>query len=130
MDGSSYFLDSNIIIDLFRGNTEIKDFINQNVNVFIPVVVVGELYYGAENASQSSKHRKQVNDFIQNFEVVNIDSISAEYYGKIKTQLRQAGKPIPENDIWIAALTLQHNCTIVTNDVHFENVNLLRTKKI
>lgn len=130
MAGNKYLLDSNVIIDLFHGSKEIKEFIIQNSNISIPVIVLGELLFGAENTLNPLKHFKQVNDFLIDFEIIKIDEETATYYGKIKAKLKKTGKPIPDNDIWIAALSLQHNLTLVTNDAHFKNVNLLKFKQI
>lgn len=130
MDGSKYFLDSNVIIDLFRGNKEIKEFIKEDNFVFVPVIVLGELLFGAENALNPNKHFKQVNDFILDYKIFNIDLETAKIYADIKAKLKKSGKPIPDNDIWIAALTIQHNFILVTNDAHFKNINLLKIKQI
>lgn len=54
--------------------------------------------------------------------VLNADNATAEQYAVIKTMLFQKGKPIPENDIWIAATSLQHNIRLLTKDKHFEEV--------
>lgn len=130
MDGNKHFLDSNIIIDLFRGNNEIEAFLKQNNSVSVPVIVVGELLFGVENALNPNKHFKQVKDFLFDFKTVNVDEETAKIYGEIKAKLKKAGKPIPDNDIWIASLSIQHNSILVTNDTHFKNINLLKTKQI
>ena len=130
MDGNNYFLDSNIIIDLFRGNNKTATFITQNNAISIPVIVLGELLFGAENSVNPNKHFNQVNDFILNFKIFTIDEDTSKIYAKVKAKLKKAGKPIPDNDIWIAALALQHEFTLVTNDAHFKNINLLKIKHI
>ena len=57
-----------------------------------------------------------------------LDISTARIYGRVKNALRQSGKPIPENDIWIAAVALQHDLTLITQDAHFEHVLGLATK--
>ena len=130
MDGNKYFLDSNIIIDLFHGNKEIGTFITQKKAIAVPVVVLGELLFGTENSLNPNKHLNQVNDFLLDFNIINIDQDTAKKYSEIKAKLKKAGKPIPDNDIWIAALSLQYDFTLVTNDAHFKNINLLKIKQI
>ena len=130
MSGNKITIDYNVIINLFRGKIEEKLFFEQNNLFSIPSIVVGELIFGAENSSQPEKHFNQFNDFIKNKEVLIVDKNTAELYGKIKSKLRKNGTPIPENDIWIAALTIQHNLILVTNDNHFKHIKSLKIKEI
>lgn len=130
MSGKRYFLDTNIIIDLFRGDKAVYDFFQKHSNLAIPVIVIGELMYGAENSSHAKKHIQQVSDFISQVETIEINEETAVFYGKIKSQLKIDGKPIPENDIWIAAISAQHKVDLVTNDKHFKNVKSLKVKEI
>ena len=130
MDGNKYFLDTNIIVEFLRGNQLVINFLKQNTNYIVPAIVYGELIFGMENAKQFEKHTKQLQDFITNVQIIPIDSDTSKYYGKIKSQLRKSGKPIPDKDIWIASLSMQHNYTLITNDAHFTNVSLLKFKQI
>ena len=68
----------------------------------------------------------RVDDFAINNVVLACDTETARRYGKIKELLRAGGRPIPENDIWMAAIALQHNLILVTRDAHFEAVDGLR----
>jgi tRNA(fMet)-specific endonuclease VapC len=88
------------------------------------------LLYGAAYFSNPNKHLKQFNDFIKNIRVLNVDQETAKHYGEIKSNLRKSGTPIPENDIWIAAMAIQHGFTLATNDKHFKNINSLNIKSI
>ncbi len=63
------------------------------------------------------------------YEVLIVNDITSKYYGTIKAALRKKGRPIPENDIWISALALQHNLTLATRDKHFDEVDGLLTEK-
>lgn len=60
--------------------------------------------------------------------ICNVET--ARWYGKIKSRLKQKGSPIPENDIWISAISFQHDLTLITNDVHFNQVEGLRIEKM
>ena len=53
------------------------------------------------------------------------DRTTAQHYGQLKADLRTLGRPLPENDIWIAALALQHNLVVVTRDAHFGQAPLV-----
>ena len=130
MDGNSYFVDTNIIVDYLRGNNSVASYLAENRSFVISAIVLGELEFGVQNAKQYSKHAKQLQDFMVDVEVVHLDDKTAFFYGKIKTNLRKLGKPIPDNDIWIAALAMQYNATLLTNDAHFNNIESLAFKQI
>ena len=130
MDGNSFFIDTNIVVEFFRGNKKVINYLNENKNLIISAIVLGELEFGVQNAKEHQKHSNQLRDFMIGVNVINIDKETAVWYGKIKTELRKSGKPIPENDIWIAALSMQHNLILITNDAHFDNVNSLKMQQI
>ena len=116
-------LDTNIVIALFDGDGAVKRGLTQAEEVFIPSIVVGELYYGARKSGRAEKNVTRVNEFITDNSILVVDAETADQYGIIKNKLRLKGRPIPENDMWIAALVLQHNFTLVTRDAHFKHVD-------
>jgi tRNA(fMet)-specific endonuclease VapC len=118
-----YLLDTNIIIGLFSNDPSIISKIKSSEIILIPVVAIGELYYGAYNSKDIENNLSNILEFISSVSIVNSDSITADYYGQIKTKLKKAGNPIPENDIWIAALSRQYNATLITGDKHFDNID-------
>jgi tRNA(fMet)-specific endonuclease VapC len=124
-----YLLDTNIVIALFDGDAHIIERINQSEEVYIPVFVLGELFYGAYKSTKQIQNLKQIEEFQNQLEILECDKLTAKYYGEIKNDLRKKGKPIPENDIWISALAAQHQLTVVTRDKHFENVDMIKTEK-
>ena len=83
---------------------------------------MGELYYGARKSVHSKANLERLDSFIFQGEVLNCDIETAQYYGLIKSRLRRKGRPIPENDIWIAATVQQYELTLVTRDIHFQDV--------
>ena len=123
---SGNVLDTNIIIDWFRGDTDTKLFLN-NIDFEIPVIVIGELFYGAENSSNKEKHFEQIRKFSEEFTIINPTDETAKMYALIKSELKKQGKPIPENDIWIAAIAVENNKSLVTNDRHFSSISNLKT---
>ncbi|MEH2362174.1 type II toxin-antitoxin system VapC family toxin [Nostoc sp.] len=122
-----YLLDTNIIIALFADEATVKNRLAQTEQVFIPSIAVGELYYGARKSRRSKENLERIDEFIANSTVVGCDAETARHYGNVKNNLRLKGRPLPENDIWIAALTLQYNLTLVTRDAHFQEVENLQT---
>lgn len=117
--GKPYLIDTNIIVDLFGNDEKLRDKLSTE-KIIIPSVVVGELYFGAYASSRQKSHLKEVEEFIANYEVIYVDEETALYYGQVKAQLKKSGTPIPENDVWISALSLQHNLTVATRDRHFD----------
>ena len=118
-------LDTNIIIDLFRGNEDTADKIDSFKKVFIPVNVLGELHLGAENSSRKDHHLKQIKALLVRSIVLHTSNKTASIYGNLKVHLKRKGKPIPENDIWIAALAIENKLSLVTRDKHFKNISEL-----
>jgi len=124
MTGNNCLLDTSIIINTFKdSDTSIR--LSKYSEIFIPSIAVGELYFGAYRSSNSPKHIKQINQFLENCIVISVDYETADYYEKIKTALKAKGRPIPENDIWIAAIAVQHNLPLFTADQHFKEIDVL-----
>jgi tRNA(fMet)-specific endonuclease VapC len=121
----SYLLDSNIIISLFKGDKKTTKWLLNAESVFVPYVVIGELYYGAYKSGQKKSNMKKIDDFISFSSILNSTADTSKLYGFIKNQLKTQGKPMPENDIWIAALAIQYGVTLITRDNHFNNVKNL-----
>ena len=124
-----YLLDTNIIIALFAKDPQIHDRIVNTEEVFVPCIAVGELYFGAYKSIKTKENLARIDEFALNNTVVVCDTKTARKYGDIKTFLREKGQPIPENDIWIAAIAQQHDLTLVTKDVHFDAIDRLKIEK-
>ncbi|WP_207687680.1 type II toxin-antitoxin system VapC family toxin [Desulfonema limicola] len=124
-----YLLDTNIVIGLFANDSKIIDKITNSKNIAVPCIVIGELCYGANKSVKSRENLLRIEDFAQNNIVLNCDEITAKYYGSVKDRLRLKGRPIPENDIWIAAIALQYDMTLITRDEHFKEVEKLKIEK-
>ncbi len=123
-------LDSNIIIDLFRKDELTIEKIRNISPVYIPVIVLGELYYGANLSSQVKKRKLEVDGLSTKVILLDCTKETAAIYGELKAQLKKKGKKIPENDIWIAAIAIQHNLSLLTNDKHFGYVDGLKIEQI
>ena len=121
-----YLLDTNIIIALFADEAVVKNNLAQANEVFIPSIVIGELCYGARKSGRVGANLARVDELVSNNTVLACDAETARQYGEIKNNLRLKGRPLPENDIWIAALGLQHNLILVTRDAHFQEIESLQ----
>jgi tRNA(fMet)-specific endonuclease VapC len=122
-------LDTNRLTDLFQGDTELADRLGECDEVWIPLIVLAEIKAGFHGGSQ--QHRNEV--LLQSFLAKPTVGIllpareTAEHYARLLVQLKRAGTPIPDNDLWIAALVLEHDLLLITRDRHFESVpQLLR----
>jgi tRNA(fMet)-specific endonuclease VapC len=122
-----YLLDTNVVIALFAGEPSVHRRFDLAAHVFLPNVVIGELYYGACASGSKAANLRRIEDFAKDSEVLFCDAQTARGYGDVRYDLRQKGRPIPENDVWIAALGLQHGLIVVSRDAHFDEVSgLLR----
>jgi len=115
-------LDTNIIISLFAEEKSVLDSLNKAEGVFVPSIVIGELNFGARKSTRVQENLERINIFVASNVILSCDAVTAFYYGRVKEELRKKGKPIPENDIWVAAIALQHDLTLITRDEHFKEV--------
>jgi tRNA(fMet)-specific endonuclease VapC len=119
--GSS-LLDTNIVIALFAREAAVMQRLAQMAAVFVPGTVIGELYFGAYNSARLEQNVARVAEFAATASVLWADPATAQRYGQLKADLRALGRPLPENDIWIAALAHQYSLVVVTRDAHFHSV--------
>jgi tRNA(fMet)-specific endonuclease VapC len=121
-----FLLDTNVIISLFSNDPGTHKRISEVEDVFVPCIVIGELYFGAYKSSRVKENRALISEFALNNVILPCNEDTAILYGEIKNHLREKGLPIPENDIWIAAIARQYSLTLITRDVHFESVDNLK----
>ena len=118
-------LDTSIVIALFAGDADVQQRLSEASEVFLPSIALGELYYGARNSAHEEVNVQRVDDLAAGSAVLVCDVATAGYYGLIKNGLKAKGKPLPENDIWIAALAVQHGLSLISRDAHFEEIDNL-----
>jgi len=117
-----FLLDTNILIALFDGETSIQEHLKQAKEVFVPTIVLGELYFGARHSTQVRENLARIDELALSTSVLVCDIDTAKEYGATKDELREKGRPIPENDIWIAAIAKQHELILITRDAHFNEI--------
>lgn len=125
-----YLLDTNIVIDIFHGDQLVLDRLALIRNIFVPSIVIGELYFGAFKSGRIKENVVRINEFALKSEILNCDQHTGKIYGEAKTGLKSIGRPIPENDIWIASIALQYKLILLTQDSHFSYVPGLLVEKI
>jgi tRNA(fMet)-specific endonuclease VapC len=122
-----YLLDTNIVIAIFASEASVIANLTQADEVFIPSIVLGELHYGARKSGRPQENLQRIEALVTNSVIFECDSDTARQYGDVKNRFRLKGHPLPENDIWIAALAFQYDLILVTRDAHFQAVEALPT---
>lgn len=122
----SYLLDTSIAIEILEGRLLVDQFDVEPGEVLLSSTVVGEMAYGACNSEQRERNLAKLSLFTSRFPILPVDVDTAHHYGDVKAGLRRLGRPIPENDIWIAATAVQYGLTLAARDSHFEHVGGLK----
>lgn len=120
-------LDTNIVIALFAGDPAVISRLQSASEVYLPAVVLGELYYGAFGSSRQKQNLERLEALAQRIALLYCDGVIAKRYGEVKARLSTSGKMIPENDVWIASIAIQHDLVLLTRDAHFRVVSGLTT---
>jgi tRNA(fMet)-specific endonuclease VapC len=115
-------VDTNVVIALFAGDPAAVERLDDKPALFLCVPVLGELRYGALASSRVEQNLARLDEFSKAVEVLPCDSETAVLYSAVKFDLRRKGRPIPENDVWIAAIARQHRLTLVSRDSHFQQI--------
>jgi tRNA(fMet)-specific endonuclease VapC len=119
-------LDTNALSALLTGDPDLKEVLTEDERHHLPVIVIGEFKYGLL-ASRFRVHLQELLEvLLRGSFILRVDEVTAETYSRVRNELRQKGRPIPENDIWIAALARQHRQPVVSRDKHFDSVPDLR----
>ncbi len=124
MNGSRVLLDTNIVAAYFNQEASLQQHF-QNTTIYVPSIVIGELYFGAYQSQRITENVDRIRSFIVINTVLNCDVETADQYGQIRLTLKAKGRPIPENDIWIAATALRYVLPLATRDEHFKEVDNL-----
>lgn len=117
-------LDSNVYIDLLRGRTAVADFLAECEEIVVPAAVVAELTAGFHQTRDARAQDRALGRFLDRDNVVfrPADYAVATRYGHLAHLLRRKGRPIPANDIWIAATALETGTYLASCDRHFDEI--------
>ena len=119
-------LDTNIVIDILNGKMETSEKIKEYQIIYLPVTVCGELLFGAKNSSKRQQNEPKFQAFIQQCQILEIHEVIAETYAEVRKKLKDKGRPLPENDIWIAATCLANDIPLMSHDKHFKEIEELQ----
>ncbi|MBX2999218.1 MAG: type II toxin-antitoxin system VapC family toxin [Caldilineaceae bacterium] len=125
-------LDTSAYTAFKRGVPQVVEILRMASTILLPATVLGELLTGFKVGSQTEKNRRELLEFQQSPRVrsVAVTQETAERYAHIYQFLRKSGRPIPTNDLWIGASTMEHGATLLTTDGHFRNLPQLLVEQI
>ena len=115
-------LDTNALSAMADGDPDLEPVLNRARELSIPVIVLGEYRYGIAQSRSSARYEKWLAELAANCRVLPIDEDTAAAYAAVRADLKRAGRPIPANDAWIAALARQHAMPVISRDEHFDFV--------
>jgi len=123
MSGSKALLDSNAVSALFSRDDALGRLIEAFEFVETPFVVAGGVYFGVLNGSKRDENMRSLERLLLLCPMLLPTSKTPLHYGSVRLALRRIGRPIPANDVWIAAQALEHGATLITRDAHFRHVD-------
>lgn len=117
-------LDTNAYSDFLRGDSSRVEIVRRADRIFLPLVVLAELRAGFAAGNREAENLETLRRFRASprVSVLQPDEATTEHYARVFLQLRQQGSAIPTNDLWIAALAMQHGVALCSSDAHFRHV--------
>jgi tRNA(fMet)-specific endonuclease VapC len=117
-------LDTNRYVDLCKGQEETVVLLEEAEAIMLPFVVLGELRAGFAHGRREAENDRTLRRFLlkEGVRVLFADDQTTHHYATVFRQLRKQGTPIPTNDMWLAALVLQHNLFLHARDKHFDHL--------
>lgn len=120
-------LDTNALSAFADGVPSIRTVIRSSgFDLSLPVVAYGEYLFGVRHSRLRGHYEQWLKQNLTALELLPINSETANHYADVRSELRHAGKPIPSNDVWIAALARQFGYPLLTRDRHFDAIRGLR----
>jgi tRNA(fMet)-specific endonuclease VapC len=116
-------LDTSVAVRFLNGDTAITERVFTIPEIILPMVVVGELLFGAENSARPLQNLPRYLEFISACVVMPLGRETAATYARTRLALKRQGRSIPMNDVWIAAQCLEHGWVLVTDDTDFDYVD-------
>lgn len=115
-------LDTNALSAAADGALDAVEVLSRCERVAVPVIVIGEYRFGILHSRQRQAYEKWLADWLAAVDVLPIDKETAHHYADIALELKKLGRPIPTNDLWIAALCRQYSLPLMSRDKHFDAV--------
>lgn len=107
-----------------RGESRVVDLLSSARWIGVPAIVLGELRTGFLLGSRPDRNEEELQQFLANpvTRVLDVEDDASSLYADIVVELRRAGRPVPTNDIWIAAIAAREGATVLTFDAHFQEI--------
>ena len=121
-------LDTNIVVDYLRNKGDTVAKMEVYSEIYLPITVCGEILFGAAISSNPIKNQERVVQFIGRCRILVVNLEVARHYAELRKHLQNKGKPIPENDIWIAATAHSSGLKLITRDQHFSYIDFLEAE--
>lgn len=115
-------LDTNALSAAADQHAAVVEILGQTQQLAIPVLALGEYRYGISQSRYKPEYETWLEAMLRDCRVLDVDEKTTHHYATIRTELRKLGKPIPTNDLWIAALCRQHDLPLLSRDTHFDVV--------
>ena len=115
-------LDTNALSAFVDGDPKVGVILRRAPRAMIPVIVIGEFRYGIAQSRNRRIYEAWLATRLAEFEVLPVTEATASAYAALRVELKRAGRPIPANDAWIAALALEHRSAVLSRDEHFDVV--------
>ena len=118
-------LDSSAYSAFMQGSHEVRELIHAAEEVLFSAVVIGELLFGFRRGAYFEQNLAELRSFLGRpyASFVPVGPVTADRYSRVMTALKAKGRPIPTNDVWIAAHTMETGADLVSSDQHFEHVD-------
>ncbi len=117
-----YLLDTNVAVAVLNGKLDLAPRRGPGVEIYLNAIVVGELCFGAEKSGRVEANLAAIDRLLQRCPAISCGEATGRHYARLRNYLRVQGRPIPENDLWIAATALEHDLVLVSADDHFESI--------
>lgn len=115
-------LDTNALSAWAEGNPSCRPALVEARRLVVPAIVLGEYLYGIRQSRYRTRYEQWLAQYLPTAEIVPVTEATTGFYADLRIHLKAGGNPIPANDLWIAALCLELNLPLLSNDTHFDHV--------
>jgi predicted nucleic acid-binding protein len=119
-------LDTNALSAMADGDVTLDPVLRSAAEIALPVIVLGEYRYGIRQSRDRLRYERWLSEIILNCRVLVVDEGTAAEYAEVRAELKRSGRPIPSNDLWVAALARQNSLRVISRDKHFDFVARLK----